>query len=101
MGILIEEQWEKHVGAVKKISEYMIEITLYFKQLELVVIGVYIPPNNKTLEKSIQQKIVETVTRQKRRTQVVIMGDFNHTANNILDRQQPQSASFKRLPIFD
>jgi exonuclease III len=101
LGILIEEQWEKHVGAVKKISEYMIEITLYFKQLELVVIGVYIPPNNKTLEKSIQQKIVETVTRRKRRTQVVIMGDFNHTANNILDRQQLQSASFKRLPIFN
>src|ERR1043165_7654942 len=29
------------------------------------------------------------------------MRDFNHTANNILDRQQPQSASFKRLLIFN
>ena len=66
VGILVEEQWEKHVGAVKRISEYMIEVILYFKQLELVVIGVYIPPNNKILGKSIQQKIVETVSRRNR-----------------------------------
>ena len=33
--------------------------------------------------------------------QTVIMGDFNHTANNILDRQHPQAANFKRLPIFN
>ena len=100
MGILIEEQWEKHVGAVKKINEYVIEVILYFKQLELVILGVYIPPNDKTARRLIQQKIVETVTQKKRRTQVVICGDFNHTANNILDRQHPQSENFKRLPIF-
>jgi exonuclease III len=29
------------------------------------------------------------------------MGDFNHTANNILDRQHPQTANYKRLPIFN
>jgi hypothetical protein len=29
------------------------------------------------------------------------MGDFNHTADNILDRQHPQAANFKRLPIFN
>jgi len=101
VGILIEEQWEKHVGAVKRVSEYMIEITLYFKQMELVVIGIYMPPNNKILEKGIQQKIVEVITKRNRRTQVVIMGDFNHTADNILDRQHPQASNFKRLPIFN
>jgi hypothetical protein len=53
VGILIKEQWEKHVGAVKRISKYMMEIMLYFKQLKLVVIGVYISPNNKTIEKNI------------------------------------------------
>src|SRR6185295_4780920 len=47
IGIMVEEQWEKHVGVVKKINEYMIVVTLYFKQMELIVIGVYIPPNNK------------------------------------------------------
>ena len=97
---MVEEQWEKHVGAVKKINEYLIEITLYFKQLELLIVGVYIPPNNKIVAKSIQQKIVEIISKKKRRMQIVIMGDFNHTANNILDRQHPQATSFKRLPIF-
>ena len=53
VGILIEEQWKKHVGAVKKINEYMIEIILYFKQLELVILGVYIPPNDKAEGKLI------------------------------------------------
>jgi len=77
------------------------EITLYFKQLELLIILVYIPPNDKIIGKSIQQKIVETVLKRKRRTQIVIIGDFNHTANNILDRQHPQSANYKRLPIFN
>jgi len=79
----------------------MIEIMLYFKQLELVVIGIYIPPSDKTMWRIIQQKIVERVTKQKRQTQFVIMGDFNHTVNNIIDRQHLQTANFKRLSIFN
>ena len=42
IGILINKQQEKHVNIVKKINEYMIELILYFKQLELVVLEVYI-----------------------------------------------------------
>jgi len=53
------------VDAVKKINEYMIELILYFKQLELVVLGVYIPPSDKAIGKSIQQKIVEIVTKKR------------------------------------
>ena len=97
---MIEEQWEKHVGAVKKINEYMISITLYFKQMELIVIGVYIPPNDKATGRSIQQKVVEIISKRKKHTQVVVMGDFNHTVDNILDRRNPQATSFKRLLIF-
>ena len=78
----------------------MIEITLYFKQLELVVITIYIPLNNKIAGRNIQQKIVETVLRRKRQTQIIVMGDFNHTVDNILDRQHPQTTNYKRLPIF-
>jgi len=29
------------------------------------------------------------------------LGDFNHIANNILDRQHPQAANFKRLLMFN
>ena len=54
IGILVEEHWEKHVGAVKKINKYMIEIILYFKQLELVILGVYILPNDKVVGRLIQ-----------------------------------------------
>jgi exonuclease III len=100
VGLLIEEQWAKHVGRVRKINEYIIEITLYFKQMELIVIGVYIPPSDKEVGRSIQQKIVEIITKKNRRTQIMIMGDFNHTVNNVLDRQNPQAASYKRLPLF-
>jgi len=46
----------------------MIEIILYFKQLKLVIIIVYIPLNNKVIGRNIQQKIVETVLRRKRQT---------------------------------
>jgi hypothetical protein len=53
VGLLIEEQWAKHVGRVRKINEYIIEITLYFKQMELIVIGVYIPPSDKEVGRSI------------------------------------------------
>jgi len=101
IGIMVSEQCEKHVGAVKKINKYMIELILYFKQLELVVLGVYIPPSDKAIGKSIQQKIVEIVTKKRRHTQFVILGDFNHITNNILDRQHLQAANFKRLPIFN
>src|ERR1043165_3742321 len=38
IGIVVNEQWEKHVSAVKKINEYMIELILYFKQLKLIVL---------------------------------------------------------------
>ena len=89
------------MGVVKKINEYILKIILYFKQLELVILEVYIPPNNKAAGKLIQQKIVEVVFKKKNQTQIVILGDFNHTANNVLDRQHPQSESFKRLPIFN
>ena len=59
VGILIDETWEKHVRAVKRPNEYMIEVKLYFKQLVLIMIGVYIPPNDKAISKKIQQKIVK------------------------------------------
>ena len=74
VGILIDEEWERHVGAVKRVNEYMIEVRLYFKQLELVIIGVYIPPNDKSISKKIQQRIVEVVTNRKKHTEVMVIG---------------------------
>ena len=89
------------MDAVKKINEYIIEIILYFKQLELIVLEVYIPLSDKAIEKSIQQKIVEIVTKKRRQMQIVILSDLNYTVSNILDRQYLQAANFKRLLIFN
>jgi len=75
-------------------------VRLYFKQLELVVLEVYIPPNDKLISKKIQQRIVEIVTNKKRCIKIVILSDFNHTVDNVLDRQHLQTSSYKRLPIF-
>ena len=101
IGILVNGKWEKHVGAVKRENEYMISIRMYFKQLELVIIGVYIPPNDKITSRRIQQKLVEMVSGRKQQEQFIILGDFNHTVDNILDRQNPQPVNYKRLPIFN
>jgi len=51
---------------VKRINEYIIEITLYFKQMELIVIRVYIPPSDKEVGKNIQQRIVESIMKKNR-----------------------------------
>jgi len=44
--------------------------------------------------------VVEVITSRKKHTEVVILGDFNHTVDNILDRQHPQTINYKRLPLF-
>ena len=36
----------------------MIEARFYFRKFELIIIVVYIPPNNKEVAKKIQQKVV-------------------------------------------
>jgi len=99
--ILIDEIWEKHVGAVKRHSEYIIEVKLYLKQLVLIIIRVYIPPNDKTISKKVQQKIVEIVTNKRKHTKIVILGNFNYTVDNILDRLHSQTTDYKKLPIFN
>ena len=40
------------------------------------------------------------VTSRKKHTEVIVLGDFNHTVDNTLDRQHPQTTGYKRLPIF-
>jgi hypothetical protein len=44
---------------------------------------------------------VEIVTNKEKHTEIIILGDFNHTADNILDRLHPQTTDYKKLPIFN
>jgi len=44
VGILVEERWERHLGQVDRVSEYIIVANFIFKQLELIVI-IRVPQN--------------------------------------------------------
>ena len=74
VGLLIHKKWERHLGQVKKVSPYFLEATFLFKQLELIIIMVYIPPNNKEITRAVQQSIVKKVAQGSQRNQYIIMG---------------------------
>ena len=51
VGILIENKWEKHIGNIERINEFILTVRLYFKQMQLIIGVVYLPPNDKDLYK--------------------------------------------------
>ena len=77
VGIIVSNKWEKHLGKIDRISEYMLVARFFFKQLELVVIIVYFPPNNKFIEKQLQQELVKIVTNGNSSSSFIVMRDFN------------------------
>ena len=91
VGLLIHKKWERHLGQVKKDSPYYLEATFLFKQLELIIIMVYIPPNNKEITRAVQQSIVKKVAQGSQRNQYIIMGDFNYVPDQTLNRKCPRS----------
>jgi exonuclease III len=101
VGILVEERWERHLGQVDRVSEYMIVANFIFKQLELMVIMVYLPPNNKEEQRKIQKAIIERYIKRSFRTQTVIMGDLNCIVDPELDRSSnTKHSSFKKESIL-
>ena len=99
VGLLIHKKWERHLGQVKKDSPYYLEATFLFKQLELIIIMVYIPPNNKEITRAVQQSIVKKVAQGSQRNQYIIMGDFNYVPDQTLDRKCPRS-QHKKFPLY-
>ena len=63
VGILIRNDWKNHLEHLVRRNKYIIEANFYFKQLELVVIVVYIP---KEMCKIIQQEIVRRYLNRSR-----------------------------------
>ena len=86
IGVLIRKDWGVHVAKPQAITEYIMEISLLFRQLEIVIIIVYIPPNDKEQTKNIQQYIVKRYIQRKPVTQFIILGDFNHVLDEVLDQ---------------
>lgn len=55
--ILIQDDQNKHVGSVKLISPYIIEIKLFFKGITIVLFMCYLSPNNNEIAKSVRDYI--------------------------------------------
>ena len=96
VGLLIGKQWEKHLGQIDRISEYMITANFMFKQAEILVVMVYIPPNNKIERSIIQKALVEKYIKRSSRTQMIIMGDLNCIVDADLDRLQKSKQKPKK-----
>jgi exonuclease III len=102
VGLLIDQIWEKHLGQIERVNEYMLIATLLFRQLELEIIVVYFPPNNKEERRNLQRKIVERYTRRSQKTQIIILGDFNSISDSDLDKSHNQGTSISRpSPIIN
>ena len=102
VGLLINKQWEKHLGGIERISEYMITATFMFKQLEIVIIMAYLLLNDKESKKEVQKAIINKYIKRHPRTQMVIMGDFNAVADIELDKQvkTKKRKYFKPSPLI-
>jgi len=101
VGLLVEERWERHLGQIDRVNEYMIVANFIFKQLELMIIMIYMPPNNKEEQRRIQRAIIERYIKRTYRTQIVIMGDLNCIVDPELDRSSIlKYSSFKKEPIL-
>ena len=100
IGILIENKWEKHIGNIERINEFILIVKLYFKQMQLIIGVVYLPPNDKDLCKLIQRKLVEIVNANRQTAQIIFMGDFNFVVDSTLDRKNKRIHTRKGLPLF-
>ena len=90
IGLLISKKWEKHLGQIERTNEYMISASFFFKQVEIIIIMVYLLPNDKEERKVIQKSIIDKYIKRLPRTQIVVIGDFNATVNKSLDRSSSQ-----------
>ena len=86
VSLLISSQWEKHLGQIDRINKSMILASFMFKQLEIIVIMTYLTPNDKEKQRVIQKTIIDKYIKRLKRTQIVVMVDFNSVIDINLDR---------------
>ena len=72
-----------------------------FKQLEIITIMIYLPPNDKESRKEVHKALIDKYLKRLPRTQLVIMGDFNSVADIDLDRQtEPKKKKYSKPDPF-
>ena len=101
VGILIRKAWEKHIGQVTRFSNYYIDVLFVFKKYKILVISIYIPPNDKEEKKKIQQKVINKMREcEKNKIKVIVMGDFNDIRSRELDQNKEISNRKQVLPLL-
>lgn len=94
VGLLIHQDLAIHVSRVVRHSQYMLSIRLSFKKATIVVTQIYVPPNNKEIQREMVKDIkalndmmsLYKQTNGRQRLYNIIMGDFNSTISPEIDR---------------
>ncbi|CAG8769742.1 7655_t:CDS:2, partial [Gigaspora rosea] len=71
------KEWQTHLTEVIVKNIYALKVVFRFKKTILVVWVEYFSPNDKSMQRKLQQYIMENVTKSKLNTRVIIGGDFS------------------------
>jgi exonuclease III len=76
-------------------------VLLVFKKYKLLVISIYIPPNDKEVKRSVQQHVIRRIREcEKEKVRVIVMGDFNDIRSKELDQNKEVSCRKQVLPLL-
>ena len=90
VAILLNKKWIKHVGSIKRISQYYIEITLFFKKCQFTIGQLYMPPNDHHTQGIITNHITKSyLNATKPFRYFLLMGDLNSFPDQTLDYSGP------------
>ena len=88
----MNKSWEKHIGKITRCSNYYIDALLVFKKVKILIIVIYIPPNDKETKKFLQQYIIKKIRENERKNiKVIVIGDFNDIRSKTLDQNNKES----------
>ena len=93
VAIIMHQRIEKHLARINRWSPYIIEANFVFKREVWCLFVIYIPPNNREIEKEICKKLLNRIdqVQKKQETKVLIMGDFNVTDKDCRATSSTQS----------
>ena len=86
VGLLVEEELEKHIGKIERPNEFSLVVHFYFKKYKILVIMLYIPPSDAETAKELESLVQSRINEVQDNVLIVVMGDFNYIVNPILDK---------------
>lgn len=95
IAIFLSNKWLAHLGKIENYNDYILTVTLFFKQATIDIIQIYVPPNDHETTKQIGKYLSDKIpkNRSKHNAYTVIIGDFNTVADFHLDKstQKPNT----------